>query len=213
MANKGQETTMQQLERMAFAGLGRPVEPVEILREIEKSDLPILAEAQRTHAWSTGGGAQGLQSLRTGHHQLAQLLAAGISVADASLMTGRAPTSIQALKGDPAFKELMAYYAEQQEKRDLNMYDRLVTLGATATEVLQQRIEEAPERFSNNELRQLMESTMDRSAAPAKGDPRNGAQRQGGTTLNIQFVQAGPSGPVVEVDASDVKLIEEKSDD
>lgn len=215
MANRAPETTMRQLEALAFAGMGKPIEPCEVLREIEKSDLPVLAEAQRSNAWSTGNSTQSLQTLRTGHHQLAQLLAAGVSVADASLMTGRAPSSISALNADPAFKELLAYYREQQEKRDLNMYDRLVTLGATAAEVLQERIEEEPDRFTNNELRQLMESTMDRSAAPAKGDPRNnaGSGKPGGVNLNISFVQAGPSGPIVEVDAEEIKQIGEKQSD
>lgn len=205
-----QDTTLAQLEAIAFAGMGRPQEPCEIIRDITAEDLPVLAASQRQHSWSTEVGRTSLQTLRTGHHQLAQLLAADVSIADASLMTGRSPGAISQLKSDPAFKELLAYYREQQEKRDLNMYDRLVTLGATAAEVLQERIEGEPDRFTNNELRQLMESTMDRSAAPAKGDPRQGASSKAGTTLNIQFVQAGPSGPVVEVDASEVKQIEEQ---
>lgn len=207
---KAQETTMAQLEAIAFAGMGKPVEPCEVLRDITTADLPVLAEAQRTHAWSTGGGVQTLQALRTGHHQLAQLLAAGVSVADASLMTGRAPNAISALKGDPAFKELLTYYEQQQNGRDLNMYDRLVTLGATAAEVLQERIEAEPDRFSNNELRQLVESTMDRSAAPAKGDPRGNGGKSGEVNLSISFVRAGPSGPLVEVDATEIKQIEEQ---
>lgn len=208
-----QDTTMKQLEAIAFAGMGKPIaEPCEMIRDIEKSDLPVLAEAQRTNAWSTGGTFQSLQTLRTGHHQLAQLLAADVSVADASLMTGRSPGAISALKADPAFKELLAYYAEQQAGRDLSMYDRLVTLGATATEVLQERIENEPDRFTNNELRQLMESTMDRSAAPAKGDPRQSNTKSAGTTLNIQFVQAQPSGPLVEVETTEVKQIEGNDD-
>jgi hypothetical protein len=58
-----------------------------------------------------------------------------------------------------------------------------------------------------------MESTMDRSAAPAKGDPRSGAGQKSGLNVNINFVRANPSGPVIEVEGTEVKqLTEEKND-
>jgi len=203
------DSTMQMLEAVALAGMGRPLEPCEILREIEASDLPLLAQEQREHNWKVDSPDKLLQTLRTGHHKLAQLLAADVSAADASLMTGRSPSSISALKSDPAFQELLAYYKEQQSGRDFEAYDRLVTLGATAMDVLQERIEDNPDRFTNNELRQLVESTMDRSAAPAKGDPRQNAGKQQGLNVNINFVPARPVQAIVEGEIVELKAIEE----
>ncbi len=205
---------MAMLESLAFAGsgLGAPIaEPISILRDIGEADLPLLAQEIRERNWSQPTTAPSLQRLRSGHHQLAQLLAADVSVVDASLITGRSPGNIYQLQQDPAFKELLAYYAEQQEGRDFDAYKRLVTLGGTALEILQERLEENPEKFTNNELRQLVESTMDRSAAPAKGDPRGAGNGQKGTNVTVQFIQAQARGPVVEVDSHDVKLIEEKA--
>ena len=77
---------------------------------------------------------------------------------------------------------------------------------------LQERIEQEPDRFTNNELRQLVESTMDRSAAPAKGDPRGAAGKSAGLSVNINFVEAKPSGPVIDAESTlvEVKQIEEK---
>ena len=43
------DTTMQMLETLAVAGLGVPVEPCEIVREITREDLPLLAQEQREH--------------------------------------------------------------------------------------------------------------------------------------------------------------------
>lgn len=204
---------MKMLEALALAGMGKPVEPLELLRNIVPDDLPLLAQEQREHNWARDSSPTKLVSvLRTGHHQLAQLLGAGISVPDASLITGRSPHAIQLLLADPAFKELMAYYEAQNESRDFDAYKRLVTLGGTAIEVLQERIEDNPDLFTNNELRQLIESTMDRSAAPAKGDPRLGASKGTGLNVNINFVPARPVGQVIDADTVEVKQIEELKD-
>lgn len=169
-------------------------EPLEVLREIDSRDVPLLVQELREHNWGKAHAATQPQSmvqvLRTGHHQLAQLLASGVEVEMASFITGRSAGSIHSLKSDPAFQELLAYYAHQQELRDIDAIGRLVTLGATAIEVLQQRIEESPEKFTNNELRQLLESTMDRSVAPAKGGPRSLGGGQG-LNVSINFVKGG----------------------
>ena len=205
---------MNMLESLALASLGRPVEPCEVVRRITPEDLPLLAQEAKEHNWARDASpTRMLQALRSGHHQLAQLLAADVPVAEASLITGRSPNGIAALKNDPAFKELMAYYVQQQEGRDFDAYKRLVVLGGTAMEILQERLEDEPDKFSNNELRQLVESSMDRSAAPAKGDPRAANGQGAGLNVSINFVPARPTGPLVDVESSDVKLIEgEKSD-
>ena len=208
------DSTMQMLETLAVAGLGVPVEPCEIVREITANDLPLLAQEQREHNWKRDEPAQLLSVLRTSHHKLAQLLGSDVSAADASMMTGRSPATIKMLLADPAFCELVAYYRAQSEGRAFDAYDRLVTLGGTAIDILQERLEATPDRFSNNELTKLMESTMDRSAAPAKGDPRSGAGQKSGLNVNINFVRANPTGPVIEAESIEVvpQLTEEKND-
>ncbi len=74
--------------------------------------------------------------------------------------------------------------------------------------VLQERLEENPDKFSNNELRQLMEASMDRSAAPAKG----GASARGGApasvAVSIRFVE--PAQRAAPDPALDAKLVEAK---
>lgn len=210
---KSQDSTMQMLETLALAGMGAPVrEPCDIVRDILPRDLPVLANEAREHNWSGDSAARMLQTIRTGHHQLAQLLAADVSMVDASMMTGRSTKSITALLNDPAFKELMAYYKEQQGERDFDAYKRLVTLGGTAMEILQERMEDSPDKFSNNELRQIVESSMDRSAAPAKGDPRSAQGKSAGLNVSINFVPSRPMGAVVEGEVLDVKAIEEKKE-
>ncbi len=206
---------MQMLESLARAGMGKPtsvVEPCEILRDIQPKDLPVLAQEARERNWTRDESpTRMLQTLRTGHHHLAQLLAAGVSPTEASFITGRSVGTIYSLQKDPAFVELLTYYASQQQERDFDAFKRLVTLGGTAMEILQERLEENPEKFTNNELRQLIESSMDRSAAPAKGDPRAAQGKSAGLNVNINFVPS--RGPVVELDASEVRQIEERKEE
>lgn len=208
---------MQELEALALAhapSAPSVQEPIEIVREIEPSDAQMLLAEFKEHNWARQRVTQGvstIQALRLGHHQVAQALASGTDPREVAFLTGRSLSSIHSLVNDPAFQELLAYYTENQQQRDFSAYDRLVTIGGTAMEVLQERLDEAPERFSNNELRQLIESTMDRSAAPAKGDPRRGGLPAGGVSLNIKFVQPGtaPAATIVDVQAEDVKQVED----
>lgn len=209
MPGRVQETTLLQLEQVALAKMTLPAEPTEVIREILPSDLPLLAQELREHNWQQAAPERALTTLRTGHQQLAQLLASGVNDLDASMITGRTVSSIRTLRVDPAFKELLAYYAEQQEQVKFDAYGRLVTLGGTAMDVLQERLEEVPNRFTNNELRQIVESTMDRSAAPAKGDPRSGQGQQAGLSVHINFVPAR-NGAIIEGEATGVLTITEE---
>ena len=212
MSGRAQETTLLQLEQVALAKMQLPAEPCEIIREITAADLPLLAQELREHNWAAASPERALSTLRTGHQQLAQLLASGVNDLDASMITGRTVSSIRTLRVDPAFKELLAYYADQQEQHHFDAYNRLVTLGGTAMDVLQERLEEKPDNFTNNELRQIVESTMDRSAAPAKGDPRQGQGQQAGLNVHINFVPAR-NGAIIEGEATDVLIITEEKKD
>lgn len=203
--------TLAALEAMA-GGPPAVHEPTEIVREITSDDLPVLADQLVTKSWSAPRPTNQISVLRTSHHMLAQLVATGMATSEAAFLCGRSVSSVNSLcEDDPAFRELLAYYREQQTERDFNAYDRLVMLGATAMDVLQERIEQNPERFGNTELIKVIESTMDRSAAPAKGGgllAQRGAQT-GGLNVSINFVapdgtaQAVPS--TIELKAEEVK--------
>ena len=204
------DASLELLESLAVAGIkSRGVaEPCEMVRAITAGDIPTILDEMREHNWSklNAVGVDPVRVLRVGHHQLAQLLASGVSEVDASLITGRGVGTIKSLKKDPAFNELLAYYATQQEMRDVNVYDKLVTIGALASEILQERLEESPERFTNSELKQLLEI-----AAPAKGVGASGTQHAPGLNVNINFVKSRAQDdiPGALVEVREVKQIEE----
>ena len=208
------DQSLAMLESLAMAGLAQGkrgiVEPCELVREITALDLPIVLQELREHNWAKANAPGGdvVRVLRTGHHQLAQLLATGVSDVDASYVTGKSVGTIKSLRGDPAFRELLAYYAQQQEARDLNVYDRLVTIGALASEILQERLEESPEKFTNGELRGLLEI-----AAPAKGHEGSGARSATSLNVAINFVKGNEASAneasvtAASVTANETKLI------
>jgi hypothetical protein len=205
-------SALLQLEALALSGRpARVSEPCEVLREIMEGDLPLLRSELREHNWAklrVGQGVGALTALRQGHQHLAQLLAAGSSPEEAAWATGRSVQGVRGLLQDPAFEELLAYYRENQQQRDFNAFERLVTLGGTAMGILQERLEEAPERFSNNELRTLMEASMDRSAAPARGGNAPAASH-GAVSVNIRFVEPSTrAAPDAALDAREVRGIE-----
>lgn len=210
---KVDDSTLEMLESVALAGIARPgslpvaCEPLIVQREITSEDLPLLVQELRERNWASDSPDRMLQTLRSSHHEVARLLASGIRPVEVSVMTGRSLGSISSLQNDPAFQELLAHYAQEQEVREFDAYRRLCTLGGTAMEILQERLEESPDRFTNNELRQLVESTMDRSAAPAKGDPRAAGGQGAGLNVSINFV---PARPIVDAEVVEVKQIEEK---
>ncbi len=205
-------SALLQLEALALAGATTGVsEPCEVLREIEEGDLALLRSELKEHNWAKARGAQGvgsLTALRMGHQQLAQALAAGIAPEEAAWMTGRSVASVKGLLSDPAFQELLEYYRENQRERDFNAFERLVTLGGTAMSVLQERLEESPERFSNKDLKDLMEASMDRSVAPARGGTqRGGASGSQAVSVNIRFVEApAPRQELREVSPKEITI-------
>ena len=104
-----------------------------------------------------------LQKIRSRHHQLAQLLAMGKTDWETSLALGYSPSRISVLKADPTFRELLAFYERQQQDLHLDISARLTGISMEALETLQQRLDDDPDEFSNRELMDLAELSLDRS--------------------------------------------------
>lgn len=104
-----------------------------------------------------------VKKLRERHHALARCLADGLTNNEAALTTGYDPSRISILLADPAFKDLIAFYRSAKVEQYADMHQRLAVLGTTAVDELQDRLEEAGESFSANELLKVAEFAADRS--------------------------------------------------
>jgi len=150
----GGSQRMRRMSNLALA-IGRRAAPVsaEFVREIVLADLPEL-EAKP---------AEGrLKKLRDSHHQVARLLAAGMKAEEISQITGKATSTIYCLKCDPAFKDLIEFYRGRQDASYADLHERLRNLGGTAMALLQERIDEDPDKISNTLLTEVIKTTADR---------------------------------------------------
>lgn len=166
----------------------RPAElDIEILRELGEADMAMPSPEVQPPA---------IAKIRHQHHLLARLLAEGKRPIEASAISGYSPSRISILQNDPAFQELVEYYKAQVEQAFVGAQERLAALGISTLEELQERLEEAPERFKNKDLLDLMTAVFDRSVAPAKGVPVGGSAPHAAATIVVQFVQ--PQGELLE---------------
>ena len=99
---------------------------------------------------------------------------------------------ISILKNDPAFQELVSFYADEMNELYVDVHQRMATLGTSILEELTERFEADPDKFTKRELLDMFTAMADRSIPTAKGGP---APQQaittgpnGGLALQINFV-------------------------
>ncbi len=191
------------IDEIALAGVGRLPRRVRsdsgvsaefsFVRELTPEDLQALCAAPREAPHYPQ-----LESLRETHHALARALASGMSKPDAAATTGHSYARVVYLSlYDRGFIELIAHYRGVREAQFADAAKRLATLGFAATEVIQERLEESPDAFTNKDLREIAEFAFDRSVAPAKGLASAKGNGAGAVSVSVTFVS--PKAP--EIDA------------
>ena len=189
------------------SGRKREVEPlvVEIVRELGVDDLPDLINPPPVDA-----PAQRIKRLHHQHHQLARVLAQGVSESEASFMTGYSPAYISQIRNhDPAFRELMAYYAAEREAIFIDTVERMKGLGLQALDELQARLEAEPEKWTHREIMELAELNLVKPIRAGAGSGFGGGGVGGGpgsgVVVNVKFVQPPETRPSPLVDVVDLE--------
>ena len=142
----------------ALAARGRKASPLVacVVRPLEGADLALLA-ANRGTAPAT------LKRLSQRHHGLARSLALGVAPGEAAIIHGYDPSRVSILQGDPAFEDLVAFYADKVDTAFADVTEQLSAVSRDALGVLQERLEESPEDFTNKELLGVAEAGLDRT--------------------------------------------------
>jgi hypothetical protein len=170
-------------------GEALPIPNMTILRELGPADAgDILAPPEDLAPIPT------IARLRARHHAVAKLLAEGRKPGEVAAIMGYAAGTLSSLQADPAFRELINYYTTQVEARYLGVHERLAHLSDQAVAELQDRLEDAPQKFSNRELKELAEMALDRTGFAPKTQGPPGGQVALPIGLNITFVQS-PQSP------------------
>lgn len=172
----------------------RPGVAVEIVREATEGDIQVLNAAlpERRNPLGT------LLRVKAAHHQLARLLATGMPPVEAANVTGYSPDRIRSLQNDPAFRELLAYYVSQSEIIFVDTLERMKTLGLTALDEIQHRLEEEPDGWTKTELKQLAESFLLRvhelQAKANQGAGNAAGAPAPGVSIEVNFVTSKNAG-------------------
>ena len=122
-----------------------------------------------------------------------------------------APTYISLLKTDPAFQELVSFYADEMNELYVDVHQRMATLGTSILEELTERFEADPDKFTKRELLDMFTAMADRSIPTAKGGPAPQqaivAGPNGGLALQINFVSPqGEPAKTLEATATSAPL-------
>lgn len=173
------------------AGRGkRDTVQVEYVRDLEEGDLLELMEPEFKKTQ-----IRPLAQLRHTHHTLARLIAEGRQLMEVASITGYGYTRLCDLRNhDPAFQELVSYYEAQKNQVYLDVHERLARVGTVAVEVLEERLLDEPERFTNKGLLEIIGTTFDRSVAPSKGQGSHSSGDRPPVTVNVNFVKHEPPG-------------------
>lgn len=151
--------------RLTSVAAGAPVFPTEagalhsgLTMGIERRLLPEeLAMLELAPVRTTS-----IKKIRDSHHALARALASGMSNIEASRVTGFDSGYISILKADPAFEELLAFYAEHDAVEQANLRERMTLIALDVSQEIRDRLHNEPETFPIGELRQLLVNLADR---------------------------------------------------
>lgn len=168
------------------------------VRELEEADLHALATTERATK------APPLKRLAERHHALARCLASGMEPGNAAIVCGYDRSRVSILQADPAFKELVTFYAADVQEKYMDLHGVLAGLSLDAAMELRERLEADMQADDKSiSVGQLMELT------------KLGADRTGfgpsSTSLNVNVDMAGR----LEAARKRVRArqLEDKSDD
>lgn len=162
---------------------------LEIIRPLRQVELGELEKPLGVKTPAVG-------KIRQSHHALARLMAEGRKGVEIAAITGYSQSRISILKGDPAFAELVQYYSGQVEGKFMDVHERLAALQGDAVQELHSRLDEEPEKVSNQELMEIIK-------LGAKGQ-QSGGSVVGDVSFNISFVE--PEKPTIEGSVSPAVL-------
>ncbi len=182
-----------------LSGPGRLPVPLsyEIVREVNEADIAALQNIP------AGSKAPELKRLSNRHHALARMLASGISQTEAAVALGYSVSRVSILLDSPAFQELHALYKEKKETEFISTFELMAGVSRDALQVLAERLEDTPDRFSVNELTRVSTEFSDR----AEGGNQNIAT----LPTVIELVAPDPSPPphLPQSDAADTEEVDE----
>lgn len=153
------------------------------IRALTRDDLMVLRDERRGETERSGGTI--IQRFRDPHHRLARLIAAGLRNSEIANRIGMSCNRISALRGSPAFDELVAKYRPKVDaafEREQDEYAKLATGNMLKAEsMIAEKLEEHEENGTLPPVRELI--AISRDAADRFGY----GKRQTNLNVNADF--------------------------
>lgn len=130
----------------------------KVVREITESDIHLASVVKAESQPSQ------LQRITDRHHALARNLAQGMKVKEAAFAIGMGEVRASQVSQSPAFQELLTFYREKVDRKFESTVEHMAGLSRDATILLRERLEDNPDRFSNNELLRISVEHGDRGS-------------------------------------------------
>lgn len=127
-----------------------------IVRELERADLELLATEK-------GSKSNAIKRITDRHHALARLLARGHPPSQAAAIAGYCLSRVSVLQDDPAFRELLEFYRSEVDVAFRGVDAKLAGVASDALDLLQERLEEEPDKVSTNQLMEVVKLGADRT--------------------------------------------------
>lgn len=131
---------------------------VNVVRDLEPDDLDKLEEERGVQKYIPK-----VRRLSERHRNLARVIAAGKTTAEASAITGYAAAYICILNGDPAFKELVNVFRQNRDIIYEQVHEKIAGISDLAADILRDKLEEDDTKVSYPVLLDIMKAAADRS--------------------------------------------------
>lgn len=128
----------------------------EVERELTSEDIDSLLSERGTKPPT-------VIAMRERHHALARLIAEGRTASEAAALMRYTQSRVSILLSDPAFQELITHYREIVNEQFVDFQKKLADLSIDAATILQERMEDDPDKLSDALLLQVVTVGADRT--------------------------------------------------
>lgn len=130
---------------------------VEMLRPLTSDDMAQVFEERALRP-------QRLQRITSRHHALARYIAGGYTRENAAILAGYSVATVNSvLMNDPTFLELVEFYKSDEVATLRSLQEKMLGIGLEAAELLQQRMEEQPDKITVGQLLEIHRTMADRT--------------------------------------------------
>jgi len=142
---------------VTLTGPARKPVNAQFVRQLTEEDRGVLAEDRRP-------STQRLQRLTSRHHALARYIAGGYTRENAAILAGYSVATVNSvLMNDPTFLELVEFYKSDEVATLRSLQEKMLGIGLEAAELLQQRMEEQPDKITVGQLLEIHRTMADRT--------------------------------------------------